>query len=44
MITAMSLVLRLSAPQSGVYDIWVGSYEDEFSSATLYVTELGDLI
>ena len=36
--------LDFSAPQSGVYDIWVGSYEDEFSSATLYVTELGDLI
>ena len=36
--------LDFSAPQSGIYDIWVGSYEDEFSSATLYVTELGDLI
>ena len=36
--------LDFSSPQSGVYDIWVGSYEDEFSSATLYVTELGYLI
>lgn len=32
--------LDFSSPQSGVYDIWVGSYENEFSSATLYVTEL----
>ena len=36
--------LDFSSPQSGVYDIWVGSYENEFSSATLYVTELGYLI
>ena len=36
--------LDFAAPKSGVYDIWVGSYEDELSLATLYVTELGDLI
>ena len=36
--------LDFPAPQSGVSDIWVDSYEDEFSSATPYVTELGDLI
>ena len=35
--------LNFSRPEAGVYDIWVGSYseDDTFTSANLYITELG---
>ena len=32
--------LTFSDPQSGVYDIWVGSLGEEFTPATLYISEL----
>lgn len=32
--------IRFSSPQSGQYDIWVGTYNNAYESATLSVSEL----
>ncbi|WP_292229416.1 peptidase S1 [Brevundimonas sp.] len=34
--------IRLNNPDSGVYEIWVGTYADEPVSATVLITELSD--
>jgi hypothetical protein len=33
--------VRFSSPQSGVYDVWVGSYSGPGGAATLQITEIG---
>jgi|GEM_PF-158372 hypothetical protein len=35
-------LINIANPDSGIYDIWVGSYaEDEFISSTLFISEVG---
>jgi len=34
-------LLRFANPQSGRYDIYVGTYKKDFVEATLYISELG---
>lgn len=34
--------MRLNNPDSGVYEIWVGTYADEPVSATVFITELAN--
>ncbi len=37
----MNAELRFNAPQSGVYDVWVGTYSGGTEPATLQISELG---
>lgn len=34
--------IRLNNPDSGVYEIWVGTYADEPASATVFITEMAN--
>ncbi|MEO1039081.1 MAG: hypothetical protein AAFX09_06000 [Pseudomonadota bacterium] len=35
-------LVHFTNPQSGRYDIWVGTYGDSMASATLFISELGE--
>lgn len=39
---AFNPLIRFDDPQSGTYDIWVGTFGDETASAELYISELGE--
>jgi hypothetical protein len=41
-VNGMNPSITFSSPESGLYDIWVGTYADSLQDATLYITELGD--
>ena len=38
--TGLNPMLYFASPESGRYDIWVGTFSDDMSSATLYISEL----